>query len=130
MEILDHTTVNFHNIIKFLTYLSAVTLASISIVTPASAAVWCNGKITKVYTAREGGFLILPSFRSDWVQICSVQTEWKGILPQTCNAWVSTVISGMLTGKEFTITYAELDDCSQVQYYQNSPSPTYVMLHQ
>lgn len=108
----------------------AIVLTLLSSAAPASAAVWCNGRITQVYTERGGGLLILPSFRNQWIQICSVQTEWKGILPQTCNAWASTVISGMLAGKAFTVAYTELDDCAQIPDYQNAPSPAYVMLYQ
>jgi len=97
---------------------------------PAKATVWCDGKINQFYTDSSGNFVILPTFRGDWVQICSVQAEWKGISVQTCNTWIATVISGMSGGKTFTMVYADLSDCLQIPSYSSAPAPSYIRLTQ
>lgn len=93
---------------------------------PAQAAVWCDAKITQFYTDSSGNFLVLPIFRGSWVQICSVDMEWKEISLQTCNTWVATVMTGMSTSKIFTMVYTDLSDCLQVPTYSNAPAPAYV----
>lgn len=97
--------------------------------TPANA-VYCEGKISQFYTDSGGNFVILPTFRGDWVQICSVGSEWKGISLTTCNTWIATVISGMSLGKTFMIEYPDLNDCSQIPSYSNASAPHYVRLMQ
>ena len=106
-------------------------LAGLSLfATPANAAVWCDGKITQFYTDSGGNFLVLPTFRGDWVQICSVQAEWKGISLETCNTWIATVMTGMSSNKTFTMVYSDLSDCLQVPTYASAPAPAYVRLGQ
>jgi hypothetical protein len=108
----------------------AMFIALCMVANPAKATIWCDGKITQFYTDSSGNFMILPTFRGDWVQICSVQSEWKGISTQICNTWVATVISGTLASKVFTMVYTDLGDCLQIPSYSSAPAPAYVRLTQ
>lgn len=98
---------------------------------PASAiaAKWCEGKIVAFYTDSGGNFFILSTFRNEWLQICSVNQAWKGISTQTCGIWVSSIITGTASDRNFTVLYYEDTACSAIPAYSSAPAPGYVMMH-
>ena len=97
-----------------------------------SAGATCPGTIDRVFTQSGGAVSIYTSWRSDYVQICNVLTEWKGVDPTVCMVWVSNAQSAVTTRKPTIIRYDSdsglSGDCSTVPTYSNAPSPGYLML--
>ncbi len=107
----------------------AVAIAFVGEASADSPGSWCNGNIPRVYTHADGGFYVIPSFRNDWIQICSVKEDWKGVSPQVCNVWVNSVISGMLSSSSFTMYYAGISNCAMIPHYGEASPPGYVMVN-
>lgn len=107
-----------------LTLLATATALS----SPAYAAAYCDSYVDQFFTTQAGDVLVLPAFRNDWVQICNVQSAWNGVSPATCTSWLSTLISGMISRKQFTFYYASASVCSTIPTYGSAPAPGYVLL--
>ena len=93
------------------------------LLTASNAFAWfaCSGAV-QVNTGSDGSVLI----RADAAfpgpaasrEICSLNSEWKGIPTATCKAWFSQTIAAQLTNKQIWIQY--LDDA-----YTCATMPTY-----
>lgn len=99
--------------------------------TPAVAqtSLYCVGKVSNMLIFADGSLMVLPSFRGDWVQVCSVTSTWKSIPTEICDGWLTTLTSALLADRFVTINYySSTTACSQLPTYTNAPSPGYVML--
>ena len=97
---------------------------------PASAAAWCQSKMSDMFVDQSGRVLVLPAFRGDWLAICSLDGSWNGVSPATCNGWMAEVTSALLTDKEVLLHYADpVSVCANVPPFYQAPSPVYVLLH-
>jgi hypothetical protein len=118
---------------RFSTFRAAALLlaTSLSLSSAANAATWCSGKVAQIFTTRGGSVVILPYFSNDYVQICELNTHWKGVPPITCAYWNATITTGMLKGKDFTFYYDDATAvCSTMPAYSGAPSPYYIMVNE
>ncbi len=110
-----------------------VSLASSLVVAglPASAqtSLYCVGKVSNLLIMDDGGLMVLPSFRGDWIKVCSVSSVWKTIPTEVCDRWMTTFTSALLADRFVTVNYySTATACSTIPTYANAPSPDYVLL--
>lgn len=108
----------------------AVALLSASLMgSPASAAAWCQSRITQVLVDASGQLLVLPVFRGDWIALCSVNTTRNGVTSATCSGWVAQATSALLANKEIVLQYGDpISVCSSLPAYYDAPTPTYLSI--
>lgn len=95
----------------------------------AQTSIYCVGKISNMLIYEDGGVMILPSFRGDWVKVCSVSSVWNTIPVEVCDRWLTTLTSALLADRFVTINYySSTAACSQLPTYGSAPSPDYIML--
>ncbi|WP_137936093.1 hypothetical protein [Chitinivorax sp. B] len=102
---------------------------------PATAAgLWCTGKILQHYMSENGEFFIRPDWRNDWVQLCNLNSDWRGITPQVCATFFATAKTAVTTKTGTTVAYWDRPGapapaaCNIVPTYQQAPTPGYLML--
>src|SRR5262245_49727586 len=96
--------------------------------TATHASSWCTGKITSILTDASGNVYVIPSFRADWIQICSITATWKGVTLDVCKSWLGTVTALRLTQETTTLYYNEDLTCNSMANYGNSPAPGYIAI--
>ncbi|MGK6321315.1 hypothetical protein [Sphingomonas sp. DT-204] len=86
--------------------------------------------ISEVLTYSDGSILIFAPWRGSYTMLCNVQTTWKGITPNTCFAWFSTVSTAVAQQKPILVFYyaAVGADCATMPNYANSLPPGYIKL--
>ena len=86
--------------------------------------------ISEVLTYNDGSILIFAPWRGSYTMLCNVQTNWKGVTPNTCFAWFSTVSTAVAQQKPILVFYYDSAgvDCATMPNYANSPAPGYVKL--
>lgn len=98
--------------------------------TGASADIYCGGDapVLRVLTYRDGSVLVLTGWRSDFLQICNLNSSWKQVAPGTCFAWMSKIAGAISAGKRTGFWYTGLspESCAAIPTYGNAPSPVYV----
>jgi hypothetical protein len=110
-----------------------ITLAAVGfamVAQPVEAApAYCTGGLERMFHEASGLVYVFPTFRNDWVAICNVNANWNGVTPEVCRAWVSEVLSVILTQKAVTMYYADIPSCAAIPYYSNAPAPAYIMVY-
>jgi hypothetical protein len=91
----------------------------------------CGGTIDQTYVDWDGGLLIRPSWRGDYLRICNVRGVASGngitIDSAVCKSWLALIMLAATSGKGITIRYADAPTCSQIPNYYSAPLPEYVM---
>jgi hypothetical protein len=108
-------------------------ILSLALTAPALAAdVACQGAISASYVDWDGNLLVSPTWRGDWLRICSVRTTITGngvtVDPTTCMGWASFVRQAMSGNKQTVMRYRDVASCTQVPSYYSSPLPEYLMV--
>lgn len=92
---------------------------------------WCQGTITDIFvTSGTGEVQIRPSWRNDWIRICSLTSD------KFCSAWLAQAMSAQLTQKNTTLRYdfdpavVGYSDCAHIPAYGGAPMPGYFMTNQ
>ncbi len=71
----------------------------------------------------------MPSWRSDHIRICNVNTELEGVSPVTCTVWVSLLRNAVQRQANVTINYyGATATCATMPTYHNAQVPYYVKL--
>lgn len=93
---------------------------------------FCEGKITRAWTDGSGNVFIFGTWRGAHTQICSVTKEWKGVDPEACKVWVSSVHLAYASQSDVTVRYNDTaaESCSTLATYRDAPAPNYVMVLQ
>jgi hypothetical protein len=89
---------------------------------------WCAGTPSGIFTNSNGAVIVQMPWRQDWVGICNVKTNWKGIDPSICWAWFAHLSTAVNEHKPVTVYYSDQRSCSTITTYENSPAPYYVRL--
>ncbi|WP_137938154.1 hypothetical protein [Chitinivorax sp. B] len=113
----------------------AAALATLYLSAPATAEpIFCTGKITQQYMNESGEFFIRPDWRNDWIQICNLNTEWRGISPQVCASFFAAAKTAVISKVRTTVAYWDRPGapaptaCNIIPTYQQAPTPGYLML--
>lgn len=106
------------------------TLIAIVMASPAAAFPrWCDGTPGNFYIRTDGAAIYQASWRGgDYVQVCNVRVEWKGVPTDVCLTWVAKIDAAVALGKNIRIKYDDAPPCDQVPTNGAAPGPNYVML--
>jgi hypothetical protein len=110
-----------------------IALLLMPLVASADDAIWCEGTIGGVFVTGDGSVQVSPSWRNDWVQVCSLEANYKGgVTPKVCSAWLASLLLANETQQRTTIRYDGQGSmtCATVPNYGGAPPPSYVMLVQ
>jgi hypothetical protein len=108
--------------------LLAVSALLIATATPADT--YCTGLVTSELMFSDGGVLLNPVFRGDWIEVCNIHGTWNGIAGDVCMEWYAAIVAAKIHGNAIGIYYAGTNIvCSTLGTYSSSPVPYYVRLH-
>lgn len=106
--------------------------AALCAITPARASdLWCDGTLANLWVNKHGTVLVLPSWRSDYVQVCNVnEANAAGVTPSTCLSWLALMRSALQRNAQTTMYYSGVAaaTCAAMPIYEAAPTPYYVML--
>lgn len=100
--------------------------AALFIVAPATANIWCSGKLAGVYINSSGDVIINGSWRNDWTRICNLNEATPGTV--TCSLWASFATTAWQGNRSVRLMYGGQGSCSEIPSYNGAPTPAYVML--
>ena len=113
-------------------YISAIYIVLFPFLSaPLYAAAFCGPDVVPVtLTWRNGLVSVRPPWRNDWLGVCNLNVEWKGVPTSTCFAWFSQLNNAIANGNEIMMYYADLDqeDCANLPTGEISPAPDYVRI--
>lgn len=90
----------------------------------------CEGTPTGIFTSNTGVVVVQMPWRQDWVGICNVKTNWKGIDPSICWAWFAHLSTAVAEQRPIMVYYAPAEGtCATIPRYESSPAPFYVRLN-
>jgi hypothetical protein len=89
---------------------------------------YCTTTVSNLYVAKDGSVIVNAAIRGDYLQLCNLNADWKGVSPMTCAAWHTLTRSAVTRKSTMTLYYAETTPCNLIPYYGNAPSPYYVMM--
>lgn len=102
---------------------------SFAMAAPASADVWCTGKVDDLYIVNNGLLIISTTYRNDYTAICNVSSVWNEVPTSMCKSWQAILQTAQVTNRDITLAYdASVQSCSTIPTYGNSPAPIYVMI--
>lgn len=91
----------------------------------------CVGDIPRYYVTTSGILAIQPTFHPSYVQLCGLDSEWKGVPAESCKAWFATILAAYHANTTIRISYDATDvsagGCASIVDYGGSPAPRYVM---
>lgn len=95
----------------------------------AYAATYCGpAVVTRSLIYTDGSVKIFAPWRNDFVQICNLQVNWKGIDPQLCWSWSARIDNAISKGQRIGLYYADLlpGECATMPTYAGAPAPLYL----
>jgi hypothetical protein len=92
-----------------------------------SVTTFCGGKIRTVLTYSDGTVMILPDFHNDWLAVCNLNSDWKGVSPVTCVSWFASATRAVANQATVGMYYADVPSCAAVPTYRSAPAPVYLM---
>ena len=108
-------------------YIAALfALTSVLFAVPASAAIWCGGKLAGVYINSTGDVIINGSWRNDWTRICNLKEDAPGAV--TCSLWASYAATAWQGNRNVRLMYSGPASCAAIPTYNGAPVPGYLML--
>jgi hypothetical protein len=115
---------------KYISGLVALVVMTAAAPVSSATGLYCSGTVSEAMVYSGGAFDIKGSWRNSYTKICSVDTTWNGITPDTCRSWFAEVQEAVQTGHSITVYYSSLSvDCANLPTYGSSPAPGYVMVH-
>jgi hypothetical protein len=93
-----------------------------------ASAQWCTSKVTNLYITSLGGVNANFAFRGDYLSVCNLNTEWKGVSAVTCAGWFSALKSAVSRQADVILLYQDIAECNTLPTYDATPVPFYVML--
>ena len=75
---------------------------------PATANLYCTGKIDKMLVNKSGGVWLAGTWRTDgqYTMICDMDTTWKDVSPGDCERWYVLMHSAYHAESTITLYYA------------------------
>lgn len=95
----------------------------------ASADFWCTATPTGIFTNSGGAVIVQMPWRQDWVAVCNIKTNWKGVDPSVCWTWFSHLSTAVADQKSTMIYYSGTGTCAGLATYESAPAPYYVRLN-
>ena len=95
----------------------------------AQAATYCGPTvITRSLIYTDGSVKIFAPWRGDFVMICNIRTNWRGVDPLLCLSWNARVDNAIAKGQKIALYYANLlpGECLTMPTYDNAPAPLYL----
>jgi hypothetical protein len=95
-----------------------------------AADTYCYTGVRNLFIESNGAVQIRLDVLNNYVQICNINSSWKGITPQICAAQLGLMRSAVARQVPMYIYYAstEVTSCTTIPTYSTAPSPGYVML--
>lgn len=89
---------------------------------------FCVGQVENLIIRSDGGVQINADWRGDYTQICSLNSEWKGVSVINCSMWVALIESARKQKRPVSTWYPSnvFSSCTQIPTYQDAPAPGYV----
>jgi hypothetical protein len=88
---------------------------------------YCTTKVNNLAVYSNGDTLVRLTARSDYLQVCSMSADWKGVTPQICATWVALIKSAVARNTDMIFYYTQTTACNLIPTYANAPAPAYVM---
>jgi hypothetical protein len=112
------------NTVKFTILISSLLFSSLCF----SGSYQCLGKIDNLFITRDGNIEVYSSeIYGNGIgrKICSTNTIWKSVTPETCKVWISTILAQIAQKKPTRIYYLTEDtaNCSTAANYEAAPAP-------
>jgi hypothetical protein len=87
--------------------------------------------ITRSLAYSDGSVKIFAPWRGDFVTICNLKANWKGIDPQLCWSWYAKIDNAVSKGNKIGVYYggAAPGDCATMLTYDYAPAPLYIELN-
>jgi hypothetical protein len=95
----------------------------------AHALTYCGpAVITRSLIYTDGSVKVFVPWRLDFVTICNLKVNWKGIDPQLCWSWSARVDNAIAKGQRIGLYYADLQpgECLTMPTYDGAPAPLYL----
>jgi hypothetical protein len=110
--------------------LAAALLLGAQIVNAQSTPVACTTKANNLFVTNAGEVRVFLSVRADYVQVCGVNSDWKGVSPVACMSWVALLRSAVSRQADLIVYYNDpaVTNCTAIATYGSAPAPVYVML--
>jgi hypothetical protein len=89
---------------------------------------WCTTTVSNLLLRSEGSVLVKVIARGDYLQFCNINTDWKGVSPTTCAAWLTLVRSAVARKSSMLFYYSQPTPCDQITTYESAPAPSFVMM--
>lgn len=89
---------------------------------------WCQGRITHALVNKDGALQVIPEFRGDWLQLCSITIVQNTISTDACKSWQATVLTAVATNLSVTIHFADAPECVSIPAYGATPAVSYVLI--
>ncbi|MFC7420825.1 hypothetical protein ACFQNF_13230 [Iodobacter arcticus] len=90
---------------------------------------FCAGKVSNLFVSSSGDVTANFAFRGDFLTVCNLNAEWKGVSITTCAAWFSVLKASVSRQSEATLHYLDAPSCNVIPIHQSAPAPYYVMLN-
>lgn len=89
---------------------------------------WCYGQVKAMYVTKAGDVMVHTSFNPTWLQICNLQSVWKGVALESCRSWHALALTLRITQEPAGLHYADATACEALPNYGGSPAPTAFMV--
>ena len=109
-----------------LLFLSFFMLLSVMFSNSANAAFHCSVDINRVLVYGNGMINILHSGRNDFTNICSLNSEWKGVSVTTCAMWTAMLQNIKKNNGKAIFYYGGEGTCAALPTYGSTPAAVYI----
>lgn len=89
---------------------------------------YCTGLITEHLVYSDGTLMILAPWRNDWINLCNLQSPWKGVSTEACFSWFSLVTAARTNNEPIDVYYDSNLTCATFGTYGGAPGAVYVRM--
>ncbi|HMV58932.1 MAG TPA: hypothetical protein PK999_12800 [Nitrospira sp.] len=96
-----------------------------------SAALSCTGTLTDVANSAAGELRIKPSWRGDWITLCSTAVVLNGVQTEACKRWQAQALAAQLTAANTWVQYDNpvAPSCATMGTLGNADRPGYLVTY-
>ena len=108
---------------------SAALAAILYLPMAATADAYCSSTTpAKTITYNDGRVTVLAPWRGDYIDVCNVNTTWKGVSTANCLVWFSQIANAYSAGKGMLFYYYGITqgECATMPLYTSAPAPGYI----
>lgn len=93
----------------------------------ASATIFCSSNVKDVFVRDDGSVTFWMTDYFKFIQVCNLNTPWKGVSVNTCFSWFSSLSNAVTHAKVVSLPYDGVASCAALPSYGDAPAPLYVM---